>query len=564
MSLTVSPRSAGFRSSVVVPALIAVAYLALSWSSYSPALFGRMHDDSLYFSAAKAIAEGRGSILPSLPGEPDQTKYPPLYPALLSLVWRAAPDFPENLAWAWRLNLLFGVLMIPAAVAALRGVGCGGRETALLTALFALHPTTIALSNDVLSDIPFTAFALAAVAAGDRALRNPAAHPGPAFDRRLWALAVGLVWLAVGLRTAGVAIAAGLAAAALLRRRFLAAAVALTALSPPLVKALAGAAGAAGNTAAARNGFEQTWLYYTSYAGFWRFSAPDFDAVWAQLNFNLVELLKHPAVACFLLPVQGFVSPLAQVVSISLSAAVLHGVWARAQGRGWSVWHLSALAFIPIVLLWNFTLMDRFWLPFAPLLLAGASFELRSLAAALRTTMRSGLDQRIAGALLASLIAGLLLYGGLRYAWQARRESAARLEARLEAGDAKHEAYRWLASHADGRPVIVYEDAHAYLHSGVQGMRPLQVSPQSFYQQSREVFERDAARLGDAAAALGASFWVVAPDDYALESQMDELREATRLLLADEPVVFASGDGSVRIHELAAAGGEQQRLTDAK
>ncbi len=299
------------------------------------------------------------------------------------------------------------------------------------------------------------------------------------------------------------------------------------------------------------DGFEQTWLYYTSYAGFWRLSAPDLDAFRAQANFNLMELLKHPAAACFLLPAEGFVSPLLAIFAVALGFGVLRGVWLRGRSHGCSVLHLSAAAFVPIVLVWNFTLMDRFWLPFLPLLLAGASFELRNLAAAIRKTADGPRDQRVAAAAMGALAVGLLAYAGYRYAWEVRADRRAALTERSLLLADKRQAYSWLAEHAGAKPAISYEDALAYLYSGVQGLRPLQPSPQSFYEQSQEIFDRDLAKLGDAARTLDASFWIVSADDYGLASQMRELRDATRAELADEPVVFESADGLVRIHQLS-------------
>jgi hypothetical protein len=57
--------------------------------------FGKFHDDTFYLSSAKSIAEGQGYRLPSVPGAPPATKYPILYPWLLS--W--APGFPRTSVW---------------------------------------------------------------------------------------------------------------------------------------------------------------------------------------------------------------------------------------------------------------------------------------------------------------------------------------------------------------------------------------------------------------------------------------------------------------------------------
>ena len=72
----------------------------VAWKSRDMPQFGHLHDDAIYFVSAKSIAEGHGYRILSLPGEPYQTKYPPLFPMLLALVWKVRPDFPGNLPLA--------------------------------------------------------------------------------------------------------------------------------------------------------------------------------------------------------------------------------------------------------------------------------------------------------------------------------------------------------------------------------------------------------------------------------------------------------------------------------
>src|SRR3954471_19102780 len=77
------------------------------WGNSDLPQFGDYHDDGIYFVCAKSLAAGEYRI-ESLPGAPAQTKYPPLYPLLLSLAWRINPAFPENLriaAWLSWLSL---------------------------------------------------------------------------------------------------------------------------------------------------------------------------------------------------------------------------------------------------------------------------------------------------------------------------------------------------------------------------------------------------------------------------------------------------------------------------
>jgi len=58
-------------------------------------MIGAYHDDGIYVATARGLAEGRGYVIPCLPGAPPQTKFPPLWPVVLSLVARVAPHDAE-------------------------------------------------------------------------------------------------------------------------------------------------------------------------------------------------------------------------------------------------------------------------------------------------------------------------------------------------------------------------------------------------------------------------------------------------------------------------------------
>src|SRR5579872_7532522 len=74
--------------------------------------FGLTQDDTIYFSSAQALAAGHGYILPSVPGKPHATKYPILYPGILSWVWRWNPSFPSNLSDAAMVSAAFGACFL--------------------------------------------------------------------------------------------------------------------------------------------------------------------------------------------------------------------------------------------------------------------------------------------------------------------------------------------------------------------------------------------------------------------------------------------------------------------
>jgi len=96
-------------------ALIAifVAFLVPAyWIAFHAPAVGIYHDDGIYLVTAKALAEGKGYRIISLPGELTQTKYPILFPGILSVAWKIFPRFPDNAKFMKTLPLLFAILWL--------------------------------------------------------------------------------------------------------------------------------------------------------------------------------------------------------------------------------------------------------------------------------------------------------------------------------------------------------------------------------------------------------------------------------------------------------------------
>src|SRR5215469_17055172 len=102
------------RDTLFLGVILAVAAVIYIWA-ITPKGFGYYHDDGIYVTTAKSLATGQGYRIISLPGEPVETKSPPLYPFLLSLVWRLDPAFPENLMGMMLLSV--GAAMASLALA---------------------------------------------------------------------------------------------------------------------------------------------------------------------------------------------------------------------------------------------------------------------------------------------------------------------------------------------------------------------------------------------------------------------------------------------------------------
>ena len=192
-------------------AAAAALYLALAASS--PVSLGFFGDDAVYATTAKALAEGRGYRHIEIPGEPLQTKYPPLYPAVLSLVLRARPDLPGSFSWLLAPTALAGAGAV--ALSALywrRVLGASRRFGIALAVLAALSPVLLAFTRVAMSELLYALFATAALLCLD----ERASAKGSTLWLLLGALLVGC---AVLTRTIGVSLALAAVAALLLRRR---------------------------------------------------------------------------------------------------------------------------------------------------------------------------------------------------------------------------------------------------------------------------------------------------------------------------------------------------------
>jgi hypothetical protein len=106
----------GFSVKSFVPkALVAIFFasmLPIYWIAFHSPAVGIYHDDGIYLVTAKALAEGKGYRIISLPEELLQTKYPILFPAVLSAVWKIFPGFPENALFLKTIPFLSAILWL--------------------------------------------------------------------------------------------------------------------------------------------------------------------------------------------------------------------------------------------------------------------------------------------------------------------------------------------------------------------------------------------------------------------------------------------------------------------
>ncbi len=80
----------------LAPWIVALAAFGAAVAAIEPWPVGVFQDDGIYVVLAKSLATGHGYRYLNMPGLPNATHYPPLYPALLALLWKLFPAFPQN------------------------------------------------------------------------------------------------------------------------------------------------------------------------------------------------------------------------------------------------------------------------------------------------------------------------------------------------------------------------------------------------------------------------------------------------------------------------------------
>jgi 4-amino-4-deoxy-L-arabinose transferase-like glycosyltransferase len=533
----------------VILASFVVAVIRLHPANF----FGYTEDDSIYFSSAKALAEGKGYVLASFPGAPAATKYPVFYPWILSWVWRWNSSFPANLAYAIAISVAFGLIYLTVAFLFLRGLrGIGDGEALLLTGFCALHPLIIFYSGSVLSDIPFGAFALAALLLAEMALQQ----------RQSTALAAScglLAGLAMLTRVFGVPIAAGIVLAFVLRRAWRKLFIVCSALAPFL-----GALGwhaifsripvsPASGPAASSSVWVHTWTYYTSYFDAWKEAIPTFSVFVAMLKNNAIVLLRTPG-DYFVYP-----WPLAEhmagtILATVVTVIVLKGILREARPAAVTPIQLALPFYALLALLWNYPQCDRFFIPFFPLFAAGVWIEGKHILRLARSSMAANEPsvEKILAVAFYIVLAAFAFTVGLDYTGGIRSASADKSRERSVLLQDKREAYNWLSRFTDsGARVVAYEDASEYLYAGRSSVRPFTFTTEEFYEPAR--LRRDLGHIADVSRAVGADYWIVSDDDYdigwgeAYVAGSARMREMTRVL----PVVFSSKGGHLRIYSLS-------------
>ena len=205
------------KTTQLIPIAIAALVLAVAVLTVTPWPVGAFEDDAIYTVLGKSLAEGQGYRLINLPGAPNATHFPPGYPALIAVIWKLWPAFPDNLVLLKFTNaLLLGLAAAGTYLFAERRLGLS-RVASAITALGAtLSVVILLLSGMVLSEPLFLALLLPTLLVTERAVERGV--PRLAFGAGVLLAALALV------RTLGLFAIPAALGILLWRRRYAAAA----------------------------------------------------------------------------------------------------------------------------------------------------------------------------------------------------------------------------------------------------------------------------------------------------------------------------------------------------
>jgi hypothetical protein len=458
----------------------------LAWNFRDLPHLGWYHDDTLYWIGGQSIAQGSGYRILSLPNQPYQTKYPPLYPLLLAGVWKLAPSFPDNLRPALLLGWLLLPLYVITARRTLRDLGLGPQSSWGLASALALSPVIVVLSVSLMSELLFCVLLFSALTCLQRAQATR--------QILLAGLLAGLAYLT---RAAALPLLAAGPLWLLLRRRPRHAALFFAAMAPAVI------AWTLWVKAHLQPSTDLVTLYYTNYFGY-QLQNVSWSDLPMLVSKNLAFLLASIT--------QLLTSQVGDFYWRLFALAALAGTVRLARISGPGPYHLYAICLLPVVVVCAWPPEARSFVPLFPLLAAGLWCELSHLVGMLGAAWRrrSRAPAIVMGGALAASALVVLFYLGVTLF----RFLPETLTERRELRAAERQAYGWIAQQLPPQArFLAYDDTILYLYTGRPAIS-VRVPTKLYYQDDGEALIRLHSQLDEFTGARGVNYVLATAEDY--------------------------------------------------
>jgi 4-amino-4-deoxy-L-arabinose transferase-like glycosyltransferase len=464
--------------------LILVGTAILYFLVYNPARFGSYHDDAIYVTTAKALAQGEGYRIVSLPYEPDATKYPPFYPALLSLVWRIDPHFPENVNWMVAMTATVALCFLALTWFYLvRQAYAKPWQALLVVAMTAVNWRMVIFATGIYSEMLYAALTVGALILAER------------LNLRRWnwtrGIALGVVvGLAFLTRTTGVALITAVAVYFVVQRRI------RPALLPMSIALL----------------FVAGWLfwshlnrtttvginvpYYTNYLEHFKNVLLDIQAnTHASMPMTILGVLWRNFLMVVVVSIPVLTLGLDYSWAVYLGFVLLFIVagFVRAVGRGWRLLHIYVVCHLALhVVGLPFVSYDRYLAPILPFLLLCLIRELDTMASQATGILRlaeTGLKKTSAAFILLAVVA-IAAVAGYNYGstlYFSLKTASFKKEVKPTTDDS--DAIDWIRANTDPSDVLVCgRDPLYYLYTGRKATRSMPMTGTIYWRDKQALY----------------------------------------------------------------------------
>ncbi|MBI1747447.1 MAG: glycosyltransferase family 39 protein [Acidobacteria bacterium] len=504
---------------------IIIGSVGLYVANLEPARFGAYHDDAIYAVTAKALATGQGYRIISLPDQPAQTKYPPFYPFLLSLIWRCFPDFPGNLRPLIGLSIIMAALFLWISYGYLVCRNHSGRGIALLiAALMAINWRIMILAGGLYSELTYMTLSVLALWATERCLEE---------DKAALNVAAGsLLGLAFLTRTIGITLVLSAAVCLIIHRRYknllVVLAVCALFITPWLLWRHVQRSPA--QTRAA--------VYYTDYSADFRAIVEDWRWLPKIISKNLFYMgfIFVPAVSLAMeydLTNSPFFIPL-----IVFSFGLITLGYIRRWFAGARLPEIYIAFYVGMLALWPYTSYDRFLAPLLPFLLLYLISQIKRFLPA-RLSVGSWPTPRAMAALLISVL--LIVLGCPVVYWHIRGASNALIGRQVyrDLEQIERPVVDWIRRNTKPTDVILsYRDPVMYLWTARQATRSILMPGRAFYAGAPPFTGPEIRVIFDLIRDSQAGYLVVTDNDFDLEFYPERMRKGIDKLIGENPWTF--------------------------
>ena len=551
-------RNKGNLPKLALAVILASAFL-LYLAAITPASFGYYHDDGIYVTTAKSLATGHGYRIISLPDEPAQTKYPPLYPFLLSLIWRVNPHFPENLTPMMVMSALVAVGSLLMTWFYLTRRGYASKWQALLVVgLTAFNWRTVIISTGLYSEMFYTVLTVTGLWLAEQEEQADS-------DYRRGAALGAVMGLAFLTRTAAITLIIAVAVYFLIHGKL------KRALLPVAIA----------------SSFVAVWLswthfsrvasdnlnaaYYTDYFRHFNNVTRDLQQQYGDSSrlvtilriiggnaFSLV-LVMIPLVCLGISNQEGGdrnqAFGLLWLVIISSIFFLIVSGFRRGLVKRARLMHIYVVLYLAMHLLLPFGAYDRYLMPILPFLLVFLLTEIEWLARLVRTEMSARGDwaRRISAGFLALVLIAITLLALRNHLEGVYRAVSSSKKAYVERAQQDLEAIRWITEHTDSSDILIcYRDPMYYLYSDRRATRNTTFKFEFSVPNSESEVREEAATVFRVITESNAHYLILTSTDLEQEAESELRRSVYRDIVDSYPQIFVpvfkSTDGLCSIY----------------